>query len=222
MSRPRLTPDDLAVGSHFTLLGEMRNSAMLDFVVEYFLRRRTWLIWVHHAMSLATLVTGLTVAFSNDAGVWFNAGRALAAFAGAFVLLAVVILPLHEIVHALAYLLIGARDIRWGFSPRMAAVWVTAHRFVAGRAEYVFVALAPFALNAALIAGAIAFPGWRLILIFLLLWHLHGASGDWALMNFVWIHRKLGVWTYDDCDAGVSYFYGRAPSASDTAESPLP
>jgi hypothetical protein len=107
--------------------------------------------------------------------------------------------------------MVGARDIRWDYSPRMLAVWVIAHRFVANARAFTFVALAPFVLiNAALIAGAIVWPAFAVFLLFVLLWHLHGSSGDWALLNFVWLHRDRGFWTWDDADAGRSWFYGRA------------
>ena len=91
----------------------------------------------------------------------------------------------------------------------MAAVWVIAHRFVVGRGAFVFVALAPFVvINAVLVAGAIAFPAHAVLLLFVLLWHLHGCAGDWSLLNFVWLHRRRGFLTYDDAEAGKSYFYG--------------
>ncbi|HEX2059169.1 MAG TPA: DUF3267 domain-containing protein, partial [Thermoanaerobaculia bacterium] len=133
------------------------------------------------------------------------------AFGIAFVSLFVVILPLHEALHAVAYRMVGARDVRWDYSARMMAVWVIAHRFVVGTGAFAFVALAPFVvLNALLVAGAIVFPQYALLLLFVLLWHLHGCAGDWSLLNFVWFHRARGFWTYDDAEAGVSYFYGRA------------
>lgn len=106
----------------------------------------------------------------------------------------------------------GARDIRWDYSARMLAVWVIAHRFVAGTRAFLIVALAPFVvLNSSLIAAAVAFPQFAVLSLFVLLWHLHGTAGDWALLNFVWLHRARGFWTYDDAAAGKSYFFSEAP-----------
>ena len=80
-----------------------------------------------------------------------------------------------------------------------------------GTRAFLIVALAPFVvLNALLIVLAIVFPQVAVYLLFVLLWHVHGSAGDWSLLNFVWIHRARGFWTYDDAEAGKSYFFGRA------------
>ena len=197
--------DDLTP-PHYDLLAELTHAELGEFVLHYFFRRRSWLIGAHHAMSLATL--GAIVLIAIDQGRSFL--RCLGDFGLAFVALFVVILPLHELLHAFGYRVVGAQDIRWDYSTRMLAVWVIAHRFVAGTRAFLIVALAPFVvLNVALIAGAIAFPNVAVLLSFVLLWHLHGSIGDWALLNFVWLHRARGFFTYDDADAGRSYFFGR-------------
>ncbi len=205
----RLTPELLST-AEYTLLAEMRHASLAEFVIEYFIRRRTWVVWVHHAMSVATVIAVVLVIRAQDTSL----REGLAAFGLAFVALLIVILPLHELLHAVAYRLAGARDIRWDYSMKMAAVWVIAHRFVATTRPFVFVALAPFILNAVLIAGAMLFPKLAVFLLFVVLWHLHGAIGDWSLLNFIWIHRRVGFWTFDDADAGRSYFYGRASSGA--------
>lgn len=201
----RMNTDELANGD-YALLGEMTHATLADFVLEYFLHRTSWLTRAHHAMSLATFAAIVFVAVAQHRSFL----RCLGDFGLALVALFVVILPLHEALHAIAYRLIGARDIRWDYSLRLMAVWVIAHRFVVGTGPFLFVALAPFVvLNALLIIGAIAFPAVAVFLLFVLLVHLHGCAGDWALMNFVWLHRARGFWTFDDAHEGKSYFYGR-------------
>ena len=198
------SPEQLST-AEYTLLAEMHHSSLVEFIMEYFFRRHTWVVWAHHAMSVATIAAVVLVITAQEV----EPLAAIAAFVLALVALLVVILPVHELLHAAAYRLAGARDIRWDYSMKMAAVWVVAHRFVATTRVFVFVALAPFVINAALIAGAILFPKYAIFLVFLLMWHLHGAIGDWSLLNFIWIHRRRGFWTFDDADAGKSYFYGR-------------
>lgn len=203
-----MTPSvDELTSSRYALLAELTHAELGGFVLHYFFRRRSWLVWAHHLMSLATLAGIVFVAIEQHRSFL----RCLSDFGLAFVVLFVVILPLHELLHAAGYRLVGARDIRWDYSTRMLAVWVIAHRFVAGTRAFLIVALAPFVvLNAALVAGAIVFPKVAVLLLFVLLWHLHGTAGDWALLNFVWLHRARGFWTYDDADVGKSYFFGRA------------
>jgi Putative zincin peptidase len=200
-----MTPDELSRDG-YQLLGEMTHATLAEFVIEYFLRRGSWLIWLHHAMSLMALAAAITAAAMQGRGV----GRAFLDFGLSLVALFVVILPLHEALHAVAYRLVGARDIRWDYSMRMLAVWVIAHRFVVSTGPFLFVALAPFVvINMLLVAAAVAFPQYAVLLLFVLLVHLHGCAGDWSLLNFVWLHRRHGFWTYDDAVTGRSYFFGR-------------
>lgn len=201
-----MTPDRLAEPG-YALLAEMTHTSLAEFVVEYFLRRPTWLTRAHHAMTVATIAAVVWTALATDRSL---KGCALD-FVLAFVALVVIILPLHELLHAVAYRLAGARDIRWDYSMKMLAVWVIAHRFVATARPFVIVALLPFVvLNTMLVVMAVAVPQIAVFLLFVLLWHLHGSIGDWSLLNFIWIHRRRGFWTFDDAEAGKSYFFGRA------------
>jgi hypothetical protein len=203
VSKPDI--ERLAAGD-YTLLAAMTHAELAPFVVHYFLRRTSWLTRLHHLMTAATFAAIVYVAIRRDIPFL----HCLAAFGLAFVALFVVLLPLHEGLHAVAYRLVGARDIRWGYSLRFLAFWVTAHRFVCERGPFIFVALAPFVvLNAALIAAAVM-TKWTIFFLCMLLWHMQGVSGDWALLNFVWLHRERGFWTYDDSDSGHSFFYGRS------------
>ena len=191
----------------YQLLAEFTHAELGEFVLHYFFSRRSWVTYAHHAMSLVTFAAIVVIAVEQGRSFL----RCLGDFGLALVALFAVILPLHELLHAAGYRLVGARDIRWDWSARMVAVWVIAHRFVAETGAFLIVALAPFVvLNAALIALAILFPQHAVLLLFVLLWHLHGAIGDWALLNFVWLNRDRGFWTYDDAAAGKSYFFGRA------------
>jgi hypothetical protein len=201
-----MNPEDLA-DAGYELTGELTHATLIEFVVEYFLRRPSWLTWLHHSMSVVTLLVAVAIAWQHGRGFL----RPLGEFGLAFLAMLVILLPLHEALHAVAYRLIGARDIRWGYSLRMMAVWVIAHRFVADTRGFVFVALAPFVLiNGLLLVLAIAFPERAVFFLFLLLWHLHGCAGDWGLLNFVWLTRERGFRTYDDAVSGKSFFFGRA------------
>lgn len=201
-----VTIDELG-SADYALLGELTHASLAEFVVEYFLRRGSWLTRVHHAMSIATLTAIVVLVMEQHHSLL----ACLRDFGLAMLTVVVVLLPLHELLHAIGYKLVGAHDIRWDYSRRMLAVWVIAHHYVADARAFAIVALAPFVvLNTVLIAAAFLWPGIAIYLLFVLLWHLHGSSGDWALLNFVWLHRARGFWTYDDADAGRSWFYGRS------------
>jgi hypothetical protein len=209
MAEADVTIEDLS-SAHYTLLGELTHASLIEFVVRYFFKRGSWLTRVHHAMSILTVTVIIAIAWIQHRS-WLNC---LGSFGLALVMLLLFVLPAHEALHALAYRMAGAEDIRWEYSLRMMAVWVIAHRFVANARTFVFVALAPFVvINVVLIVAAILWPSLAVFLLCVLLWHLHGSSGDWSLINFVWLHRARGFWTYDDAVTGRSWFYGRAISA---------
>lgn len=197
-----MTPEELASDARYTLAAQFTHAELVGFVVHWFFRRGSWLTRAHHAMSIATLTAIVLCCHSFL--------RCLRDLFLAFAILIVVVLPLHELLHALAYRAVGARDVRWEYSLRMGAVWVIAHRFVANARPFLIVALAPFVvINAILVAAAIAFPHSAVLLLFVVLWHIHGSIGDWSLMNFVWLHRGRGFVTFDDAEEGKSYFWLR-------------
>ena len=203
-----MTPSiDALHGGEFRLLAMLSHPRLAEFVIEYFFRRGSWVTRLHHAISALLLAGAILLAYLR--GLSFLDG--LAAFGLALVALFLGILPLHEALHAIGYALAGARDIRWDGSLRMMAVWVIAHRFVTNARPFIFVALLPtVVLNAMLLLAAWLVPKLTVFLLFVVLWHHHGASGDWSLLNFFWLHRHEDVWTYDDAETKESFFFGRA------------
>jgi hypothetical protein len=191
--------DDLR-GEGFEILVSIRHEQLIPFVLEYFFERTSWVTRLHHAMSLASLIALSAVAFQRFSFLGF-----LAQFAIGVVVMLVFVLPLHEAVHAIAYWLSGARDIRWSFSWKMLAAYVVADSFVASRRVFLFVALAPFiVITPAAVAMAVLDSARAVAWLTVLLWHTAGVSGDWALLNYYWLNRNRELYTFDA--AGVSYF----------------
>lgn len=87
-SAKRVTADDLTP-PRYELLADLTHAQLGEFVLEYFFRRRSWLVWAHHAMSLATLAAIVFVAIDQRRSFL----RCLGDFGLAFVALFVVILP---------------------------------------------------------------------------------------------------------------------------------
>ena len=127
------------------------------------------------------------------------------------VLAFMVLLPLHEATHALAYKLVGAGGVSVHYDLRRLSAHCIADRAVVGRASFAFVALAPtIVLTGALVVATLFMPPGipRLLVAGAMLLHLGAASGDVALLNLVMSARHAVVWTYDDLARGESYFFG--------------
>ena len=129
---------------------------------------------------------------------------------GFFVFFAV-LLPLHELIHGLAYKLVGAKAVSYHADWRKFTFYAAADGFVVSTREFYGVALAPFAIiNAGLLLGyALAGPAVAWVCLGALLLHMGGCAGDFALVNFLYKHRRKALVTYDDMGAAKSFFYAR-------------
>lgn len=193
----------------FQLLTELGHNDIAPFVLEYYAKRRTWVTVTHYIASMllggAGVFTALRQKMTLDTG--------LTAF-GAAVIASVLILPIHEAIHGAVYRLLGARDIRYGVSLRKFYAYAIAHNFVADRVAFAWVAATPFlVINGLLLLAALLWPHYGFFFLAMLLIHTAGTSGDWAMLNYLWLHRSQEIYTFDDAVEHKSYFYGSAPAA---------
>jgi hypothetical protein len=132
----------------------------------------------------------------------------------------IVLLPLHEQVHAIAYRLAGARAVAVRYQWRALAAYCVADRHVVDGRRFAWICLAPLlVLDAALALGLWAAPAGSAVEVVLagaLLMHTGAASGDVALVALVWRWRGSRLWTYDDCGAGVTHFFVEQPQSART------
>jgi hypothetical protein len=128
-----------------------------------------------------------------------------------FIILPVLIIPFHEALHIIPYYLSGARDIRTGMDLKQFLFYVTAHRYVATPSQFIFVALVPFALiSLTTIILMFLLPGyWKWSLASFLFVHATMCAGDAALINFYFVNREKKIYTWDDADEKMAYFYER-------------
>jgi len=134
-----------------------------------------------------------------------------------FIVIPVLLIPLHEGLHLIPFRLAGATDIRMGADLRQGIVYVTAHRFVAGRRLFSMVALTPFIIitTAFIIALALCPPWWQWILSMSLLVHTTMCAGDAALLGFMGRYRNRRLFTWDDADRKEAYFYASVRSENE-------
>jgi hypothetical protein len=194
---------DLQDETRFTRLVELSHPDLMPFLAEYYGQRRSWVIWLHYAFTALNLIGLAAVGWA--AGTNFDEG--MTAF-GLGVLAFLVLIPIHEAIHGVVYWLAGARDIRYAVSLKQVYAYAAAHHFVADAREFFWVALSPFLLiSLALLAGAALSQPLRLFLLSTLLLHTGGASGDFAMLNYLWLQRAQTLYTYDDLDTQKSYFF---------------
>jgi len=200
---PRLTPADLQEDLRFRLLDVLEHHNLMPFLQRYYFNLRSPVILLHFLILAAYLLACWLTAVPLAA-----AGKPWVAQAGLAGLFFLALVPVHEVIHMLAYRLYGARDVRFSVSLHQLYAYAIADGFVIARAEFVWVALAPFlAINAILLIIAVLSPGVRFFALALSAAHYSGTSGDWALLAYVWEHRARPLYTYDDAARRSSYFY---------------
>jgi hypothetical protein len=159
-------------------------------------------------LNLATAVFILVYILWGLTGDQLDGGRVFWQILGGIFSGTILIIAPHELLHGLAYRILGARHIRFGVDFQQFIFFVTADRFPITRNELKFLALAPFVvINAATIAvTAIWFTEWTLLSATLLLSHNIMCIGDFALTSFA--NKQRGeLYTYDEIENKKSYFY---------------
>ncbi len=121
----------------------------------------------------------------------------------------VLYIPVHELLHIIPFFVSGAKRIRAGMDLKQFMFYVTAHRHVTPPVQFKFVAIMPFIITGIVFFGLILIvPGvWKWSLSLFLLVHTTMCVGDFAMLNYYFIHRNKKIYTWDDFDEKISYFY---------------
>ncbi len=122
----------------------------------------------------------------------------------------IAVIPPHELLHGLAYRILGARKIRFGADFQQFIFYVTADRFPISKRELAFLAMIPFVfMNLVLITlTAVWFSQITLFSASLLLSHNIMCIGDFAILSYAF-SQKGELFTYDDIEKKKSYFFER-------------
>ena len=125
------------------------------------------------------------------------------------ILFALLVIPLHEFLHLLAFKLLGAKKTSIHAQWNKMVFYAIADKFVMNSREFLFLALTPFVLlNGLLAAGVVVFHSiLRVVSLVFLFLHLTGCIGDFALLGYLFKNRHKRVLNYDDREKGMSYFY---------------
>lgn len=215
----KLTPEDFQKkDSNFELLAEVSHQKLREFVVDQISREK---LIVRIYSGYQVLLMLLFSFFLTRSIIWAFKGSAqpilavAAAIAFSFTLLVVI----HELLHALAYLLSGARNISFGLILRKFIFYALANKQVIGQKAFFFVALLPFVVvKIVCMAGIILFFGSPVMYFFLSVMCLHSlfCAGDMAMLAFYRLNNDKEIYNFDDRTKGKTYFYARKKNSEYT------
>ena len=201
-----LQVEDLEDQSKYRRILEISYEDLIPFVLDY-LKRITGVTIFFWSVCLIFLVTVLRIRI-NIAGYYPLKEILLHSITG-MILLPLLCIPVHELLHIIPYYISGARKIRVGMDLKQYLFYVTAHRHVATPLQFRIVAIIPFLLiTISLIFLILTMPGlWKWSLSVFLFIHTTMCAGDFALLNFYATRKGRKVFTWDDADKKIAYFY---------------
>jgi hypothetical protein len=179
---------------------------LIPFIFDY-LKRKSGLTIFFWSACIIFLGTALRVRI-NISG-YFPLADILFHSALGLVIFPILCIPVHELLHILPYFISGARKIRVGMDLKQYLFYVTAHRYVATPLQFRIVAIIPFLLISLIsLFLLMLLPGlWKWSLSLFLFVHATMCAGDFALLNFYFMNRVRRIYTWDDADEKMAYFY---------------
>ncbi len=160
------------------------------------------LLWLFFLLGVAAI---LLYWFSTDAFAFLPfCGWLLAGIPATFLLV-----PLHEMIHGWMFRRYGAKDVRYGVIWRYFMFYAVAHAFVVGYRQFRYIAMAPFVVISLLcVIGFWWVPAnGKVLLLGLYSFHTLCCAGDFGLCAYFEKYRHRQPVSFDDADAGISYFY---------------
>jgi len=209
--KSKLKPDaeTLQENPGYKKVMELEFSEMIPFVLSN-IRKRGIIPLFYMMINVAFLIFILIYAIWSFRVGQLSPGRIILQFLAGIVAGSILLIAPHELLHGLAYRVLGARKIRFGVDLQQFIFYVTADRFPISRRELVFLAVTPFVVLNILIIVATAIWATPLTLLFttLLLSHNLMCIGDFAMISYAY-SLKGELYTFDDIEKKRSYFFER-------------
>lgn len=115
---------------------------------------------------------------------------------------------IHELIHALAYKLVGAKKVYFGMKLSKFMFYAACDQQHFNGVQFRFVALAPFVCITTLcLAGIAVSPHYFFMFLIVMAIHTLCCSGDFAMLNYIQQYDLKKVFTYDLKAEKTTYFY---------------
>jgi len=180
---------------------------MIPFVLEHIWKRGipAYVFALVNGALLIGIPVVMVVSYTGHSLTWT---RMLLHGVSGIIAGSLLIIPVHELLHGLAYRILGAKKIRFGVDFQQFIFFVTADRHPVSGIQLGFIALAPFVVInlATCLIVLLLFPGLLLFSCFFLLTHNIMCIGDFAMVNYVSRHER-GLYSFDEPEKKMSYFY---------------
>ncbi len=205
-----MTHTELAGSKEYELIEELDIRDVKSFVVRELSQHNTWSLIMKMYQAASMLLIGFLLFRAVMA--WLHAGQTrYLLWVGLGILFSFTLLiVIHEVIHYLAFLLVGVRKLSFGMNLRKFIFYVQADKEVVNYRQMKIVGLAPLVVVAAAatimallnFGGPLYFAGLTVLSI-----HSLFCAGDLGILSFFENRKEHEIVTYDDKQAGKAYFY---------------
>lgn len=124
------------------------------------------------------------------------------------IMIAFLIIPVHELLHGIAYKILGAETVQYRVVWKKLLFYAAADGFPAGYKEFRFVALLPFTVLTLIGLLLIVLSGfeWTVIMLGFIITHAAFCGGDFGLLSYMYEHKDEEMITIDDMKKSETYF----------------
>jgi hypothetical protein len=203
-----LTTDKLSSSSEYKLVRQLHHDEIIDFLMQQ-LKQLRWPMAFFYGFNIMLIALIISFTAGNIAQSYINWSAYFLYLLLGLICGMVLVIPVHEILHGIAYKLIGATKVKYGADLKQMLFYASAPGFVAGKRGFYLVALTPFAIInllflAGIIYGHIPLQWGSLVAFFT---HSTMCIGDFAMINYMASFHGKEVYTFDDKTERTSYFY---------------
>lgn len=204
----KYSPEDIKSNPRFVLLDELNYDSIVDFTAKYIRKRNPSMVLFYIFMVGAFLLVIGSLVYGV---VYHNRefGGIMKQYLYGLILSFSAMIPIHEIIHGIIYVLLGARKVYFGAEFKQFAFYAVADEFVTGKTGFYLLAVGPFLTISILsLLGFILVPGIAsYTYISILFFHTTMCIGDFALMSYYDTNKDKNIYTFDDIKNRVSYYY---------------
>jgi len=208
MGRKTVSVEQLHNTNKYELIDVVKYNDLLPFLIKY-IKPGSSVMWLFYLINIIFLVLVCYFIVCNFINHYITFLSLLNYF-GLAGLITIASIPVHELLHGLAFKILGAGKLTFGANIRHFMFYVTSHRFVLNKAQFYFLALAPFVVVSVLCISFLFYESFtiRWIAANVLFAHATCCVGDFALMSYFQINcRNRKGYTYDDVPSMTSYFF---------------
>jgi hypothetical protein len=204
----KVSIEELYEPDSYDQIDEVNYHDLLPFLLNY-IKPCSSAMWIFYGLNVLFLAITLCLFVANLVYSHISFWSLLNYF-GLASLLTIGLIPFHELLHGLAFKILGAGKLTFGANLRYFMFYVTSHRFILSKRQFYFLALVPFVVISGICIYFLFTQSYtiRWVVANVLFAHATCCVGDFALISYFQINcRYRNGYTFDDVPSMTSYFF---------------